>query len=169
VSIAFKITSQLLRAVREDLRCPHRFAHERVGFVSCRAAALPDHGILVLAESYHPVADEDYIDDNSIGALIGSAGIRKALQVGLSNNAGMFHIHIHEHLGVPRFSGIDLKESAKFVPDFFNVAPNMLHGAIVLSKNAATGLCWLTKDQLPVSFDEISFIGAPLRMFWHRL
>lgn len=158
----FRAPSPLLHAVRNDLHRAHPFAAERVGFLSCRTAATDD-GLLVIAASYHPVADEDYIDDLSVGAMMGPAAIRKALQISLTSGASMFHIHMHEHRGLPRFSPTDLRENAKFVPDFFNVSPRVPHGAIVLSYDEMIGLCWLSKQSRPQAISLCSSVGAPIR------
>lgn len=54
-------------------------------------------------------------------------------------------------------------ESRKFVPDFFNVAPAMPHGAIVLSLDQAVGLCWPELGAMPVPIDRFASVGAPLQ------
>lgn len=161
--VAFKISGGLLRRVCEDLNRPHPFAAERVGFLSCRVGALKPSGWVVLAHDFHPVADSDYLRDRSVGAMMGPAAIRKALQVALSNEVGMFHVHIHGHRGKPWFSGVDLRETAKFVPDFWHVRPHLVHGAIVLSLDSAAGLCWHPQAPRPVVFSKFSVVGAPMR------
>jgi len=123
-------------------------------------------GIAILAYDYHMVADEDYLPDRRVGAMMGSAAIRKALQTAYHAECSMFHVHSHGGRGTPWFSGIDLRESAKFVPDLFNVAPRVPHGTLVLSETAAAGLCWLTAHERPVPIDEIIEVGAPLHI--HR-
>jgi hypothetical protein len=55
--------------------------------------------LVLLAEGYHPVADDDYIDDPTVGAMMGQEAIRKALKVALLQPVGMFHVHVHEHRG----------------------------------------------------------------------
>jgi hypothetical protein len=57
------------------------------------------------------------------------------------------------------FSGIDLREQAKFAPDFFKVCPQMPHGAIVLNAKAATGRVWVGPAQVS-SIDEFNIVGA---------
>jgi len=162
--VAFKIVETLLGRVFEDLRRPHPFAAERVGFLSCRVGAL-NPGWVVLAHDFHPVADDDYLRDRSVGAMMGPAAIRKALQVALSNEVGMFHVHIHGHRGRPWFSGVDLRETAKFVPDFWHVRPQLVHGAIVLSLDSAAGLCWHPQASEPLVFSKFSVVGTPMRIW----
>jgi proteasome lid subunit RPN8/RPN11 len=161
--IAFKIADDLLARVYEDLQRPHPFAAERVGFLSCRVGALKPAGWVVLAHDFHPVADADYLRDRSVGAMMGPTAIRKALQVALRNEVGMFHVHIHGHRGKPWFSGVDLRETAKFVPDFWHVRPHLVHGAIVLSLDSAAGLCSHPQALKPIVFTKFSVVGAPMR------
>ena len=165
MKMVYRITSALIAEIRRDLQRPHRFAFERVGFVCCRAAGCPaSDGLLVLAESYEPVDDEDYIPSRDFGALIGSRAIRTALQFSLNNRSGLFHIHMHEHSGEPRPSPDDWTQAQKFVPDFFNATPSMPHGILILSRDLrAFGLCWTSKTAHPMQFDLIQIVGAPMR------
>lgn len=120
--------------------------------------------MLVIPEIYHPVNDDHYVPSETMGALVNSAAIRAALQISLKYGAGIFHVHVHEHLGIPRPSLIDRIESNKFVPDFFNVTPHMPHGAIILSMDAASGVLWQGKTAEPREFEQIQIIGAPIRL-----
>jgi hypothetical protein len=164
----FRARGDLLDVVRGDLERPHRFAAERVGFLLCRAGHLSDDGLVILAEAYHPVEDDDYLPDASVGAMMGPAAIRKAMQRAYAGGAGdisLFHVHMHGHHGLPGFSRVDVDESKKFVPDFFNVAPLMPHGTIVLSHDLAIGLCWRGQTQVPTLIDRFTRIGAPMHMW----
>jgi len=162
VRVMFKVVDRLLERVRLDLARPHEFAAERVGFLVCRAASLEREGIVVLAHDYSPVEDEDYVDDPTVGAMMGPAAIRKALEFVLNNKAGMFHVHMHDHHGRPRFSRIDARESAKFVPDFWNVRPGMPHGALVVSTDSVWGMCWYPGISAPVEISEFVVVGSPM-------
>jgi hypothetical protein len=158
--IQFKATKGLADLVRQDLVRPHPFAAERVGFLSMRAAAA-GRSLVLFAEEYHPISDDDYVDDPTVGAMMGQEAIRKALNIALLNPVGMFHIHMHEHAGRPGFSRTDLREQPKFVPDFFKVRRSMPHGAIVLSHDRAIGRAWLNADTV-IAIDEFNFIGSPM-------
>ncbi len=142
--------------VRHDLRRPHAFAAERVGFVSVRAAYAGED-LLLLAQDYHPVADADYLQDDSVGAMVGQEGLRKALEIALLHPVGVFHVHEHFFPGRVWFSHTDLREQHSFVPDFFKVRANMPHGAVVLGPQQAAGRVWLapTKVQSITEFNEI--------------
>ncbi|HEX7965322.1 MAG TPA: hypothetical protein VF651_06355 [Gammaproteobacteria bacterium] len=152
----FRITDQMIGEIRRDLQRPHDFAAERVGFISVRADQTASN-LLLIGEGYHPVADEEYVDDASVGAMMGQEAIRKALDIALLKPVGMFHVHLHSHRGRPRFSPTDVREQRKFVPDFFKVRPHP-HGAIVLSFNQQYGTVWMGPTRTtPIS--EFNIIG----------
>lgn len=150
--------------IRADLRRRHPFAHERVGFISARVAPLAEEGRLILAEGYHPVDDCDYLNDSTVGAMMGSSAIRKALEVAYLRKLSMIHVHMHDHLGMPSFSAVDLSESAKFMPNFFHVAAHVPHCAVVMSADHATGLCWRAAHEKPTYINVIAEVGAPMRI-----
>jgi hypothetical protein len=159
-----RATDGFFTAVRRDLSRRHPFAHERVGFVGVRAAAAGARLVLI-ADTYHPVADSEYVNDKRVGAMINQEAMRKALEVALLQGTGMFHIHMHPFPAPLWFSKIDLDEQLNFVPDFFKVRPEMPHGAIVLSPENATGRVWLSPGEV-VPLSEINVIGAPMRINW---
>jgi hypothetical protein len=163
MKVVFKIAEGLFCSVMEDLRRPHAFALERVGFLLCRPGDLPGGGLSIFAGAFHSVADEDYLDDQTAGAVMGSDAIRKALQASYNKNASMFHVHIHEHKGKPAFSGTDKRETALFVPDFWHVQPALPHGAVVLSKDSAFGQCWIPGIAMPQEITDFISVGAPIR------
>ena len=108
------------------------------------------------------MSDEDYVDDRTVGAMMGPGAIRKAMQVALNGHSCMFHVHVHEHRGRPRFSAIDVRETAKFVPDFWNVCPDLVHGAIVLSADSMAARCWHPSLRLPIEINDFSIVGSPM-------
>jgi hypothetical protein len=163
MKIAFKVTASLLQQVRADLARPHPFAAERVGFLACKVAALKSNGVIVLASSFHAVEDDDYQDDQRVGAMMGPAAIRKALQLAYNEPLAMFHVHSHDHYGRPWFSRTDLSETTKFVPDFWHVQPKFPHGAIVLSLDSMAGLCWVPGQRKPTCIVEFTVVGAPMK------
>ncbi|MGE0271508.1 MAG: hypothetical protein AB7M05_17690 [Alphaproteobacteria bacterium] len=158
--VTFRATQTFLSRVRDDLTRPHSFAYERVGFITVRAAQGTE-GLILIAENYYPVADQDYIRDQSVGAMIGQEALRKALELALLKGVGVFHVHMHglsKHLW---FSGTDLREQIKFVPDFFSVCPQMPHGAIVLNSRAAAGRVWLGPKKVR-KIDAFDDVGSRL-------
>lgn len=159
--MVFRASPSFMRELRADLVRPHRFADERVGFIAVRAAQGLQNLVLI-AESYHPADDADYLPDPNVGAMLGSEAIRKALEIALLRPVGMLHVHMHFHSGRPRFSGLDMREFPKFVPDFFKVRKNMPHGALVLSKDYASGIVWSSQGRYD-EIQEFNYIGESIK------
>lgn len=155
--VIFRATHEFFSRVRRDLMRPHTFAHERVGFITVRAARANKNLVLV-AENYYPVDDADYVRDASVGAMIGPEALRKALEMALLQRVGVFHVHMHGLSQRLWFSGIDLREQRKFIPDFFTVCEQMPHGAIVLNAKCAAGRVWLSPDEVE-HIDEFNEVG----------
>jgi hypothetical protein len=168
MKISFRFPDELFQAIQSDLSRKHKFAGERVGFVECSSGATEGGGLILLAESYHSVADEHYINDPRSGATINSAAFRTVLQRAYGRQISIFHVHRHEHYGVPKFSEIDIRESYKFVPDFFKVQRSRSHGVLVLSHDSAYGLCWNPGEGLPVPIREFGLIGRPVVTVRHE-
>jgi hypothetical protein len=165
MSVQMKITAQLVDAIRSDLRRPHRFAFERVGFVYCRFGKARANQLLIVAANYQIVADEHYIDDPTFGAVIDSHAFRQAMQHLHDHEVGAFHVHLHDHTGPPHPSSPDLRETAKFVPDFFHARRNLSHGALILSADRLSGRVWMGEGKKPVPIDRVTIVGAPLLQF----
>lgn len=162
MNIHFKITKALLADIRVDLRRPHAFAYERVGFIAAGLAAAHDD-LMILAREYRPVLDNEYLRDSSVGAMMSAEAIRRARQWAMNDRAALFHVHSHGGRGVPGFSGIDQRENAKFIPNFVSIAPHAVHGAIVLSDTAAFGQVWLDRDAPQPFIARFTEVGMPLR------
>ena len=88
--------------------------------------------------------------------------ILNAMQIAYSEKVSIFHVHTHGNKGVPRFSSIDLRENAKFVPAFRNVRREYPHGAIVLSDTDLIGLCWPPGQEAPSRIDQFILVGSHL-------
>jgi len=161
MNIHFRVATSLFGELYADLSRPHPHAFERVAFLSCRPAALPGGGVLLLAHALHEVADEDYEPSETMGAMLRGSAFRKALQYAFNQPVSMFHVHRHEHKGQPRFSPVDLEESAKFIPDFWKVRPGHPHGTVVLSQDSAFGLVWHQKDKPPAPIARFKVVGYP--------
>ena len=117
----FRATAPFLHEVRRDLAHRHPFAAERVGFISVRAAHTRSN-LIVLAERYYPVADDDYVDDPTVGAMMGQEAIRKALDIALLQPVGVFHVHMHEHRGRPGSAARTCTSNLNLFPTFSRYA-----------------------------------------------
>lgn len=157
-----RLSRQLADKVQADLCREHPFAHERVGFLSCKAAALPGGGVLIIPVAYHPLEDEEYVESDEAGAMMTETAIGRAMQRAHRDRTSVVHVHEHGHIGKPSFSDIDVREAHEFVPDFFNVCPRQPHGLLVLSHDYAAGLVWRHGSAAgqPAS---VTIVGAPTR------
>ena len=157
----FKIQRHLVGEIHADLRRPHSVAYERVGFIKV-GFARSQEGILILAADYRAVADEDYVFKAGVGATIKAEAISKAMDWALETQAGIFHVHAHTGRGRPVFSPTDVQTNARLVPAFFNVSPNALHGAVLLTDNQLGGSVWTTRTSAPQPFRRVTVVGAPI-------
>ncbi|MDE2466356.1 MAG: hypothetical protein KGO02_21985 [Alphaproteobacteria bacterium] len=157
-----RLSRQLVDQLQADLRRRHPFAHERVGFLSCRTAALPAGGVMIIPVAYHPLEDSEYVESDEAGAMMTETAIGRAMQRAYRDRMSIVHVHEHGHNGRPGFSGIDIREAHEFVPDFFNACPRQPHGLMVLSRDYAAGLVWRHGDAAgqPAS---VTIVGAPMR------
>lgn len=162
MSVLLRMTRGFWHAMHEDLARPHLFAFERVGFLTCDVASLPTDGVLLVSNEWHSVDDGDYARNPLVGAEIGPRAFRKVLEAGYNHPSAIFHVHRHEHHGLPAFSRTDLRSMREFVPGFFNACPNRPHGALVLSLDAGAGLVWSTKSAESDSIRRFDVVGAPL-------
>lgn len=163
----FKIQRSLLNRVRQDLARPHSYASERVGFIVCKVDRLDPDGWLLLAADYFSVADEDYVDDDSVGAMIGSAAIRKMMQFAYDDPFSIVHVHMHEHEGTPYPSSTDVREMAELIPNFWHVRSNFPHAAIVLSLDSMTGTVWDPISKSKSQISDLSVVGFPMQLIRH--
>jgi hypothetical protein len=152
-NIRFRIPEEIHSKMLEDLRRPHHFAFERVGFLFVKTVKLSSNINIVLAVDYLPVNDEDYIDDKRVGAKINSNAIRTAMQGTLDRDCGCFHVHLHDHFGKPFPSFTDSKSLPGVVKSLNNIAPEHINGFLILSRDAFYS---------SIKADLISVIGYPL-------
>jgi hypothetical protein len=163
MKVKLRMTHSMFGKMIADLRRPHGFAYERVGFLFCKQSSTSS-GALLLAFKYVPIRDEQYIRDESVGARFDSSSIREAMQVALSEGVGAFHVHLHDHAGTPRLSGVDVREMQALIPCFVNVCPDRVHGALVLSLDSATANGWSSGESQGEKV-RVSVVGSTLRIF----
>jgi hypothetical protein len=160
---------RLLRCLYErvlaDLQRPHPFALERVGFLFSRIGMAANNTHLIFLVDYLPVPDDQYLPatDLAIGAEISSAAIRNTMQRVMSTGEGAFHTHMHEQLGRPRFSRIDMKDLPLLARSFQHASPASAHGGFLFSKDDCMASIWLPGQSDPVTAEKISVISYPLQ------
>lgn len=162
-----KLTGALHVEILQDLKRPHPFAAERIGFVTGRMGSLV-HGQLILLTGYHVIPDHEYVEDRKVGARIGSEAITWAMQAayhGRPKGEGVFHIHLHGHRGQTGMSGTDSREIPPMISGFQSVGREAAHGIIILTLNHGTAWVWLPGRDESIQAASISVIGSPMRVF----
>lgn len=137
--IEIEIGEELLESIVSDLKRPHRFAYERVGFVYCDFRV---EDKTLVARTYEQIRDEDYLREKYVGACIGRRPIRNAINAAFVEAAAVFHIHTHEHRGVPFFSGVDEGFYEELIPALRAVNSSAPHGAFLLSEDSLRARIW---------------------------
>lgn len=166
--VQIRMTGSLHYRIHQDLARPHPFAAERVGFAFGRLGTLADEGKLILLTRYQSIPDEQYIEDETVGARIGSEAMTWAMQAvyhGRSSREGIFHVHVHPHAGRTGMSRTDAREIPKLMPGFQSVGREAAHGIVILSRDHGAGWVWLPGRKEGVAANVISVIGKPLGIF----
>lgn len=158
--IYVKMTQLIYDTLRADLCRSHPFAHERVGFLLARKEISGDN-LTIFATNYYPIPDSHYIDDQDVGARIGSPAIRGIMEQAYSAKDCIIHVHLHDHKGPPQFSKVDRIGYNQMIPSFLNIGGSAVHGAMVFSLDNAIGLIWSNKGQEPAYVTKLSIVGFP--------
>ncbi len=155
-----RIPAAMAEEIVADLRRPHAFVEERVGFLLARPS--PDGGAVQLAWKYMPVEDDNYVPDALVGARFNNASIRTALQAALEHDAGCFHVHLHDWEGPARLSHTDEACFESLLPPFTRLVPHARHGALLFTADRFSGAEWNVNHQRLQPID-VSVVGFPLR------
>lgn len=162
--IHVKMTKNVYEKMRADMKRPHDFAYERVGFIFARKGSANQDTLLLLATDYSPVPDDYYVDDPKVGAKINSSAIRSVMERAYTTKECILHVHQHDNSGVPRFSRVDRVEYNKMIPSFHNIGGDAVHGALVFSLDNAAGLIWTSKNALPRSVRKLTIVDYPMKI-----
>jgi len=136
VEIKLRLPGILYQRILKDLKRPHSFAYERVGFLYANTIVLQDETKIITFKEYEPVEDEHYIEDHSVGARIDANAIRHSMQKIYDDNCGGFHVHFHDHKGEPSMSPDDKEGLPGIIESFANVNRKQAHGILILSENS---------------------------------
>jgi hypothetical protein len=162
MKIELRIPASIRAEAMKDLARPHPFASERVGFLAATTAQLgPDHHLVLIA-GYQPLPDDHYIDDASVGACIGSAAIRAAMQRVIDENKGQLHVHLHDHAGRTGPSFTDRNGLPPVVRSLATVGPNQASGYLIFSSDSAWAELRVPGVAAPVLATKITCVGFPL-------
>ena len=160
--IKMRLPGSLYQSMLADLKRTHKFAYERVGFLYARTTVLSDQARIITFTGYDPVNDTDYIEDDSVGARIGSTAIRGAMQKVLDGDCSGFHVHLHNHHGQPWPSGDDKEGLPGIVESFANVKPTQPHGILILSKDSFYALVKVNGEEHFVIPEMIAAVQYPM-------
>jgi hypothetical protein len=165
MTVHVRTPRELYTRMRGDLARKHKFAYERVGFLSAKLGNRRGNESLVLFNDYHPVPDDQYIDDPYSGARINEVAIREAMQRVLDTGSGSFHVHWHAHRGGPGFSSMDLEETPRIVSSLRVAGPGQAHGMLLLSDDHCIAQVWMPGSDDPLVASRVSVVGYPLEIF----
>lgn len=157
-----RVTSSFLERIRADLARSHAFAAERIGFTLCRLGSLDGGESLILPFEYQPVPDHQYLRDTTVGARINGDAIRTGMAAALAGDTCVLHTHMHEHVGRPRFSEVDLANYPALVRALQAAGPHAPHGALLLSEDSADCLLWRPGSSAPESGGQLTIVGRPM-------
>ncbi len=162
MKIEIRIPDAVRAEAMKDLARPHPFAFERVGFLATKTVLLGPEHHLVLVTGYHPVPDEHYIDDDSVGACIGGEAIRAAMQRVIDDDKGQLHVHLHDHAGPTEPSFTDRKGLPPVVRSLATVGPNQASGYLIFSADSAWAELRIPGVTAPLPATKITSVGFPL-------
>lgn len=167
MNLFIRLTRALHDEIRTDLRRPHAFALERIGFVFGRPSSGGDERVVLAISTYCALDDDEYLDDPSAGAVYSAGAIRRMRQRVLDAGESAFHVHEHHHLGRPRFSSVDEASLSQVVPSFSALSPTVPHGAIVFSDDHASAYVWWPGATSAAPVEAVSVVGFPLEVWRH--
>ena len=148
--------------MRNSLMHPHPFAFERVGFMYAKLARSSNNMDIILGVDYEEIQDQNYIEDPTVGARINSTAIRAAMQRVLTSGEGAFHVHIHDHNGIPGLSSTDREELRPVMRSIRNAAPHSVHGLLILSRNGAYAEVLTPETTEFHQVEKVSVLGFPM-------
>ncbi len=163
--IYIRIPQQLLDSILLDLRRPHKYTYERVGFCYGHSVITSLNEWVVILNEYKPVKDENYIKTSLVGARINSAAITEGFQFAYSNSMSLFHIHLHDFEGGrPEFSYDDLSSGSEIIESMSSFVNTQIHGLIVLNKNSCNAMALISGDSELQKAEQITVVGAKLNL-----
>ena len=109
MSVTIRIPRRFHERLVLDLERRHEFAYERVGWIYARQANIGNDHILLIPTEYEGVLDENYVENEGVGACFNAAAIRTALQRARSTKLTCLQVHLHNQNGETDFSSIDCR------------------------------------------------------------
>jgi len=161
--IIIRIPNTMLNLIKNDLRRPHDFAFERIGFIGSRHKVLSTGTTIIFMTDYFPVPDNQYINDPDVGARINSTAIRESLQRIIDHKIGVFHTHYHTFsANSPEFSFTDMKDNPEIIKSFGYADKKQVHGMIVLGNSEMNALVKIPGESELRQVTRIIGVGYPM-------
>lgn len=167
MTLQIRLTRKLFNDMLADLRRPHAFADERIGFAFGRLANATSQWPLIMLTRYVPLADDRYVPDKMIAVRFDAESIQLAMQEVVTHDEGCFVVHVHDWPGQPRFSVTDQRELPPVAKCFRNVGRKHPHGLLLLSPDCAAAEVWMPGTNDPVS-PRINIVGFPTNIIEAR-
>lgn len=123
---------------------------------------------LLLVTGYLPVADDEYEPEPFVGACLGASVIRRMMQIVITDDVGLLHVHLHEHCGTPGPSVTDERDVPDFARALSRVARSTPCGYLILSYDRAYGQQVSPGERDLTNFEAIRLIGGPLGFLTRR-
>ncbi len=165
-NLYLRIPDQLQAAIIADLRRPHEYAYERVGFCYGSSVNLSSGDWLVIINNYKPVLDYHYIRSDDVGARVNSEAIRDAFQFAYTSRLSLFHVHLHDFdSAIPTFSDVDLISGTDIVRSIAGFVPSQVHGLLLLSDGGINSMAKRPDSKEIQYVEQITSVGLKLRTF----
>lgn len=165
MDIKVRMTAAMHQRVLQDLRRHHEHATERVGFFFFQKKALPNTTIVII-NKYISVSDEDYEEDETVGARINGKAIKSAMQEIINSQCGCLHVHLHDIPGKPQFGITDMQELPHVVQSFVNADPSQIHGLFLLSEDSVHVCLRIPGEDIFMEPNLVEIVGYPTKLFW---
>jgi molybdopterin/thiamine biosynthesis adenylyltransferase len=162
--IRFRMSASVHQQMLSDLRRPHAFASERVGFLYTSSTTLKNGVVIIIAKEYVAVADDDYEEDHSVGAKINANAIRKGMQTLFEKQGGCFHVHLHDYMGETSPGYTDTKSLPAIAKSFSNISGEQATGFLILSSDSFYASVHLKDHANMISPTCISCVGYPMNL-----
>lgn len=126
------VLASFLGRMREDFGQPPPVGLERLGLCFARFASSYNMTSIVITE-YLAFPPHSYVNARHAPVAFDTRWMMAQAEAAARQNAGIFLTHLHEHLGKPWFSHIDMRTNREIIRPFALIDQSLPTGALVLS------------------------------------
>lgn len=161
--VKIRISASLLERMMLDLKRPHKYAHERVGYSYSRSTKLSNGDWIICFFDYEAIKDSWYLKDSSVGAHINADAVNQSIQRSYTEQVGSFHTHLHDFSsGIPEWSCTDLDDLPKLPKNALRYSKQQPHGLLLLGSQGVNALVLLPDESELIKPELITVVGSPL-------